>query len=451
MVSAAWVSSLVEAFCSCALCGVSFDSGSDGRIPRQLGCGHTVCTQCSLRCGSCPVCRGSVALPLPVDSASLALADHLAELSLWDRRRPDGDGYLSCDVCADGVAEDARAVSHCADCRLLLCSIHDAAHGRARGSRHHMREPVAALPPPAGDAAPFQSSRCAHHHLPIDAMCAMCNVPLCSECISSSLHASHDRRSLSDTLAVSAAALRGAAKEASHVALQHAEKLHVVRDHAVLVENLAREMNGQIDRYFDDLAARLGERRERLHADVAVARQTHLNSVAALGDVVSARLGGAKRAREALEGVLMSGDVPCMALAGRAAASIGRRAHSENGAVVAELARARDMGVFLPLGDDVESVGSVRTASSQSSSSIAARKHHHHHHHHHRRDLAAPFKRDDARGGVAEEDMAAGTAGEPSTSAGDAQAKEGEKDDAAAESTHAAQLSSSKSSLRLAH
>ncbi|XP_045601458.1 uncharacterized protein [Procambarus clarkii] len=119
-----------EAEMGCCVCQERYD---EGRPPRNLGCGHSVCTQCVQeiinRNRKCPECRrpfyATMAVALPINYPLLRLSRTLAALSLQQGAQagPSTSSSQSASVTDAGEcgAHVSRMGERCMTCNVWVC------------------------------------------------------------------------------------------------------------------------------------------------------------------------------------------------------------------------------------------------------------------------------------------------------------------------------------------
>eukprot|EP00048_Salpingoeca_helianthica_P013738 m.206294 g.206294 ORF g.206294 m.206294 type:complete len:690 (+) comp15536_c3_seq2:93-2162(+) len=174
-----------------ATCMVCFDDFSTEKLPRVLGCGHTVCHTCVVRCFANPA---GFSCPLDRERANVnfyrgarqfvfnhALLDHLG-IELPDENQ---------DVFCQGSQDcQAQAIFYCRICRASFCHSCDAAAHAEPGTASHPRLLLGATDP--------SKLHCSEHGNWAGTLCLDCEVKICDDCAVLGPHAQHVLVSIED-------------------------------------------------------------------------------------------------------------------------------------------------------------------------------------------------------------------------------------------------------------
>eukprot|EP00753_Platysulcus_tardus_P017096 PLAT6273.1.p1 GENE.PLAT6273.1~~PLAT6273.1.p1 ORF type:complete len:723 (-),score=283.73 PLAT6273.1:59-2227(-) len=284
----------------CDICWFMYSSTLAPRVPRNLACGHVLCTSCCSKLASkgiiaCPK-RCTVDTTVPAEGVaslprSLGVLE-VVEVLAAEKKASDED--VACDNCTPDDGGDVPASTvFCADCSKFLCgSCAEALHSE-RGSGGHRMAAVSLRPLMAsgkedeeGKAADCTGARataadgsllpsadaalCEEHKADVVAFCADDDTLLCDACVDGR-HGEHMPLPLEEAAERKRRALACASKATRQRMEQASAALATLEEAGDSMAEGMRQLEQQLDDAFDAIERAVRERRESLRAALRAA------------------------------------------------------------------------------------------------------------------------------------------------------------------------------------
>ena len=171
-------------------------------------------------------------------------------------------GHVPCDHCDT----DGNAVKRCKTCCMFLCEFCSQSHRRAKATKQHRLMTIEEVKA-AGPAALTKPSLCSKHKQEtLKLFCQTCDYPICRDCIIVD-HREHKYAFIEDVFKQQKQVITQSLKQARvqitslTTAIQSVEKLEKS------METNFAEVNGEIDKFLDDIVAAVERKRNSLKAN----------------------------------------------------------------------------------------------------------------------------------------------------------------------------------------